>query len=122
MGQGQTQVRHSSNGFQADSQMLSSAPRKTNMKKSTTSNANDAWLEKFMSGTSADTKVPAFRPIQSPSEQKAAETTRVFREMTSTATDQRLAAAAKLKVARLGKEADARALAAQEKAKPKKGG
>ena len=41
-------------------------------------------------------------------------TTRVFREVTEAATDQRQAAAAKLKAARLGKEADARALAAQE--------
>ena len=83
-------------------------------------NANDAWLEKFMSGTSAETKAPAFRPTQSPSERKAAETTRAFREVTEAATDQRQAAAAKLKAARLGRDAKAGALAAQE-SKTKKG-
>ena len=91
------------------------------MKKPTLGSSNDAWLEKFISGTTAQTNAPAFRPIQSPSEQKAAETTRAFREMTQTATDQRQAATAKLKAARLGKEAEARDLAAQKKAKPKKG-
>ena len=91
------------------------------MKKPTLVSSNDAWLEKFISGTTAQTNAPAFRPIQSPSEQKAAETTRAFREMTQTATAQRQAATAKLKAARLGKEAEARNLAAQEKAKPKKG-
>ena len=91
------------------------------MKKPTLGNSNDAWLEKFMLGTTAQTSAPAFRSIQSPSEQKAAETTRAFREMTQTATDQRQAATAKLKAARLGKEAEARNLAAHERAKPKKG-
>ena len=90
------------------------------MKKHIPSNPKDAWLEKFMSGTSADTKTPAFSSFQSEPERKAAETTRVFREVTEAATDQRQAAAAKLKAARLAREADARALAAQEKAK--KGG
>ena len=84
------------------------------MKKPAPDISTDAWLERFFSGTSAETKVPAFRPTQSPSERKAAETTRVFREMTEAATDQRQAAAAKLKAARLGKEADTRARAAQE--------
>lgn len=89
------------------------------MKKPAPDMSNHAWLEKFMAGTSADTKAPAFRPVQSPSEQKAAETTRVFREMTEAATDQRQATAAKLRAARLAREADARALAVQEKAKKK---
>ena len=90
------------------------------MKKPSSDMSNHAWLEKFMSGTSADTKAPAFRPVLSSSEHKAAETTRAFRQMTEAATEQRQTAAAKLKAARLGKEADARVLAAQEKAK--KGG
>jgi hypothetical protein len=92
------------------------------MKKLPPSDPNDAWLEKFMVGTSADPKTPAFRPAQSPSEQKAAETTRVFREVTGAATDQRQAATAKLKAARLARDADAGALAAQEPKKTKKGG
>lgn len=87
------------------------------MKKPAPDISNEAWLEKFMSGTSAETKPPAFRPMQSPAERKAAETTRAFREMTEAATEQRQATAAKLKAARLEKEADARALVAQEKTK-----
>ena len=92
------------------------------MKKQIPSNPNDAWLEQFMLGTSADTKTPAFRSFQSEPERKAAETTRVFREVTEAATDQRQATAAKLKAARLARDAEAGALAAQEEAKPRKPG
>ena len=87
------------------------------MKKPAPDMSNDAWLEKFMAGTSADTKTPAFRPVQSPAERKASETTRAFREVTEAATNQRQAAAAKLKAARLDRDAEAGALVAQEKAK-----
>jgi hypothetical protein len=92
------------------------------MKKPAPGTSNDAWLERFMSGTTSETKTPAFRPTQSPSEQKAAETTRTSREMTEAATKQRQAATAKLKAARLAREADARALPAQAPPKTKKGG
>ena len=91
------------------------------MKKPAAGISNDAWLERFFSGTSAETKPPAFRPTQSPSERKAAETTRVFREVTEAATDQRQAAAAKLKAARLGKEADARAAQEPKTKEPGRG-
>lgn len=68
------------------------------------------WLERFMSGTKpVDTAVPAFRPQLSPSERKAEERTRVVREMTDAATEKRSTATARLKAARLGKEADDRA-------------
>jgi hypothetical protein len=83
------------------------------MKKPARGTSNDAWLEKFFLGTSAETKAPAFRPTQSPSERKAAETTRAFREVTEAAAEQRQAAAAKLKAARLARD-DASALATQE--------
>jgi hypothetical protein len=33
------------------------------MKKAPPDMSNHAWLEQFMSGTSADTKAPAFRPM-----------------------------------------------------------
>ena len=90
------------------------------MKKRTPGNSNDAWLERFFAGTSAETKPPAFRPTPSPSEQKAAETTRASRTMTETATDQRQAAAARLKAARLARDAEAGASAARKTAR--KGG
>ena len=92
------------------------------MKKPPPDMSHDAWLEKFMSGTSAETKAPAFRPMQSPVERKAAETTRASREMIEAATKERQAATAKLKAARLAREAGARALPAQEPPKTKKGG
>lgn len=91
------------------------------MTKPTRGSSNDAWLEKFFSGTSADTKVPAFRPTQSPSERKAAETTRAFHEVTEAATEQRHAAAAKLKAARLARDNDALAAQAPKTKKPNPG-
>ncbi len=92
------------------------------MKKPAPDDASNAWLEKFMRGASSETKTPAFLPTPSPSEQKAAETTRVSRGMTEAATEERQAATATLRAARLGKEADARARAAQEPPKTKKDG
>ena len=70
---------------------------------------NEAWLDRFMEGMKRAPEVPAFRPKASPAEQKAAQTTRAFREVTDAAADQRRAAAAKLKEARLAKEAMDRA-------------
>jgi hypothetical protein len=92
------------------------------MKKPATNTSKDAWLETFMSGTSAETKPPAFRPMQSPAERKASETTRAFREMTEAATNERQAATAKLRAARLARDVEAAALAAQKPPKTKKGG
>ena len=78
------------------------------------------WLEKFMAGTKpAETAVPAFRPQSSPSERKADERTRVVREMTDAASEKRSATTARLKAARLGKEAEDRAQAALEPPKKK---
>ena len=80
------------------------------------------WLERFMAGTKpADTAVPAFRPKPSPSERKADERTRVVREITDAATEKRSTATARLKAARLGKEAEDRAQAALEPPPKKKG-
>jgi hypothetical protein len=66
-----------------------------------------------------DTAVPAFHPKLSPSERKADERTRVVREMTDAATEQRSTTTARLKAARLGKEAEDRAQAALEPPKKK---
>ena len=90
--------------------------------------ASDAgWLERFMSGTQpVETAAPAFRPQPSLSERKADERTRAVREITDAATEKRSTTTARLKAARLGKEAEDRAQAALEppkkKAKPKSKG
>lgn len=82
--------------------------------------SDSAWLERFMAGTKpVDTAVPTFRPQSSPSDRKSDERTRLVREMTDAATEKRSAATARLKAARLGKEAEDRAQAALEP--PKKG-
>ena len=79
--------------------------------------SNSDWLERFMAGTTpVTTGVPAFRPQPSPSERKADERTRLVREMTDGATEKRLTTTARLKAARLGKEAEDRAQAALEAA------
>ena len=87
------------------------------------SNGSDAgWLERFMSGTKpVETAAPAFRPKLSPSEHKSDERTRAVREMTDAATEKRQATTARLKAARLGKEADDRDQAALEPPSKKKG-
>ena len=84
--------------------------------------ASDAgWLERFMSGTKpVSTAAPAFRPQSSPTQAKADERTRVVREMTDAATEKRLATTARLKAARLEKEAADRALAALDPPKRKR--
>lgn len=82
--------------------------------------SNPDWLEKFMAGTKpAEIAVPAFRPQSSPSERKADERTRVVREMTDAASEKRSATTARLKAARLGKEAEDQAQAALEPPKKK---
>jgi hypothetical protein len=70
---------------------------------------NEASLDRFMEGMKRAPDVPAFRPNASPTEQEAAQTTRAFRDVMDAAADQRRAAAAKLKEARLAKEAIDRA-------------
>ena len=75
-----------------------------------------------MAGTRpTESAVPAFKPQSSPSERKADERTRLVREMTDAATEKRSAATARLKEARLGKEADDRAQAALQPPKKKAG-
>lgn len=82
--------------------------------------ADTAWLERFMAGTTpVEAGTQAFRPQLSPSERKADERTRLVREMTDVATEKRLATTARLKAARLGKEAEDRAQAALEPPKKK---
>ncbi len=83
--------------------------------------SNSDWLERFMAGTTpVKTGVPAFRPQPSPSERKADERTRAVREMTDSETEKRLATTARLKAARLGKEAEDRAQAALDPPKKKR--
>lgn len=80
-----------------------------------------SWLGRFMSGTKlVETATPAFRPKLSPSEHKADERTRAVRELTDAATEKRQATTARLKAARLGKEAEDRAQAALEPPKKKR--
>lgn len=62
---------------------------------------------------------PGFRPARSPSEARAEETTRVAREMTDSAAEQRHARTARLKQARLEKEAAEASAAPAPKAKAK---
>jgi hypothetical protein len=82
--------------------------------------SNSDWLERFMAGTAPVTRgVPAFRPQPSLSERKADERTRAVREMTDSETEKRLTTTARLKAARLGKEAEDRAQAALEAATKK---
>ena len=80
----------------------------------------DSWFNQFVAGTSQDTHVPAFRATPSPSERKADESTRVAREATAAAAEKRQATTAKLKAARLAKEAEDRAQIEQSPVKRKK--
>ncbi len=74
-----------------------------------------AWLERFMAGTApVAADVPAYRPQLSPAERKADERTRLVREMTDAATEERRTSTARLRAARLAKEAEDRAQAALE--------
>ena len=84
--------------------------------------ASDAgWLERFMSGPkTGGGAAPGVRPPSSPSERKADERTRLVREMTDAATEKRQATTARLKAARLSKEAEDRAQAALEPPKKKR--
>jgi hypothetical protein len=79
-----------------------------------------SWFDQFVSGTSQDTQTPAFRAPTSPSERKADQSTRVAREATDAATEKRQALTAKLKAARLAKEAEDRAQIEQSPVKRKK--
>jgi hypothetical protein len=90
------------------------------MTKKLPDSSEPGWLERFMAGTTpVERAVPAFRPQPSPSERKADERTRVVREMTDAATEKRSTTTARLKAARLEKEAGDRAQAALEPPKKK---
>jgi hypothetical protein len=81
---------------------------------------NAAWLERFMAGTApVAAGVPAYRPQLSAAERKAHERIRLVREMTDAATEERLTSTARLRAARLAKEAEDRARAALEPPKTK---
>lgn len=83
--------------------------------------SDSAWLERFMAGTKpVKTAAPAFRPQSSPSEHKTDERTRLVREMTDAATEKRSTATARLKAARLAKEAEDQAQAALDPPKKKR--
>ncbi len=75
--------------------------------------AEDLW-SKLMSGDqpSQGKNVPGFRQVQTPHQQKADDRTRLVREMTDASTDQRLANVARLRQARLNKEAEDKSQAA----------
>lgn len=92
------------------------------MKKQRPDGSDAGWLERFMSGTKpVQTAALAFRPKLSPSEHKSDERTRAIRSITDAATEKRQATTARLKAARLGKEAEDRAQAALEPPPKKKG-
>ena len=89
------------------------------MKKASPSLSDSEWLDRFLPEQPApDAAAPVFQPTLSRFERKAAESTRVAREVTAAATDKRESATARLRGARLKWEADHRALADKE---PKKG-
>ena len=91
------------------------------MKKASSSPSASEWLDRFLPDQlPADLTTPSYQPTPSRSERKAMEATRVAREVTEAATEQRQTVTARLRGARLKWEADARALAAQEpKNKPR---
>ena len=77
------------------------------MKKPSLGSANDDWLERyFPKSQAAGTGPSEFRPVLSPTEEKAEETARVARELIDAETEARRATAARLRAARLGNQAD----------------
>lgn len=99
---------------------MTSMTRKDDMTKPKDTTPKEAWFNQFVSGTTQDPARPAFRATPSPSERKAEESTRVARETTEAAAQKRQDTVAKLKAARLAKEAEDRAQAGQAPAKAKK--
>jgi hypothetical protein len=85
--------------------------------------AEHLW-SKLMSGDqpSQEKNVPGFRPVQTPHERKADDRTRLVREITDAATDQRVANVARLRQARLNKEAEDKSQAAPAAPTKKRGG
>ncbi|WP_210526644.1 hypothetical protein [Rubellimicrobium arenae] len=78
----------------------------------------DGWIgDIFRNTQSSVPPTPAFRPTQTPSEKRADETTRVAREITEAAKERLQADVARLRQARLEKEAVDRANAARVPAK-----
>ena len=82
--------------------------------------AEERW-KRLMSGEQPShvMSVPASRQVQTPHERKADERTRLVREMTDEATNQRLANMARLREARLNKDAADRSQATS--GEPRKG-
>lgn len=76
-------------------------------------NAEDLW-NRLMSGEqpSQVVSVPTYRQVQNPHQKKADDRTRLVREITDAATDQRVANVARLRQARLNKEAEDKSRAA----------
>ncbi len=100
--------------------MMPPIPQKDDMTKPKDSTPKASWFDQFVSGTSQDTQTPAFRAPTSPSERKADQSTRVAREATAAAAEQRQATTTRLKAARLAKEAEDRAQVEQSPIKRKK--
>lgn len=74
--------------------------------------AEDLW-NKLMSGEPLrDAAAPGVRQVQSPHQQRTDDRTRLVREMTDAATGQRVANVARLRQARLSKEAEDKSQAA----------
>lgn len=87
------------------------------------STSGSEWLDKFPpEDLSLGAAAPSSQRPPSRSERKAEESTRVAREVTDAATEQRQTTTARLRGARLKWEADARALAAKEPTKKRKNG
>ena len=91
------------------------------MKKAIPSSGASEWLDRFLpEQLPANSAAQTFQPILSRFERKAMESTRVAREVTEAATEQRQTVTARLRGARLKWEADARALEDKKPIKKRK--
>ncbi|HVG49669.1 MAG TPA: hypothetical protein VM899_16210 [Rubellimicrobium sp.] len=92
------------------------------MKKLRPGSGNDDWLERYFPKLQAGGADPSkFRPVLSPTEEKAEKTARAARELIEAENEARRAAAARLRAARLGKQADGHMDAAREQPNQKEG-
>jgi hypothetical protein len=93
------------------------------MKKAPASGSDSAWLDRYIHDQHpSSTAAPAFRQLRSPAERKAEETSRAARAATAAASEQRRIDTARLKAARLAKEAATDGVAAPMASKKPGGG
>ena len=79
------------------------------MKNPPSASADSDWLKLYLSKLDPPaTERPAFRAVLSPAEEKAERTARVARELIEAETEERQATTARLRAARLGKDANSR--------------